>query len=463
VSPDAADRADRRAVDAALADLAARGELTVPPQDWPATFEALIAGEVVRGPLTEDAVRILGPLEARLQAFDHAILGGLNEGTWPATADAGPWMSRGMMSAFGIDLPERRIGLAAHDFAIAASQPRVTLSRALKSGGEPQVASRWWQRLLAFAGEEAEPARARGARLVHLAGEMDRRPALPPPGRPCPAPPVEARPTSFSVTEVARLVRDPYAVYAKRVLGLKPLDPLEEEPGAGDRGDLVHRVLARFVGEGHHRANDAEGRFHAIVAEELRELSHAPDAQALWGARLAFIAPAVVAAEAERAPRAARSLTEVEAEATLPGGLVLKGRIDRIDIAPDGSAEVIDYKTGRTPSARQVKSFLEPQLPLEAALIRTGAVEGVPADAPLADLSYVRLAAGREAVEWVPRAGGEADDLASGALERFLALSALYADPAQGYLSRARLEFAGELDGDYDHLARAAEWQNEER
>jgi ATP-dependent helicase/nuclease subunit B len=110
-----------------------------------------------------------------------------------------------------------------------------------------------------------------------------------------------------------------------------------------------------------------------------------------------------------------------------------------------------------------VKSFLEPQLPLEAALIRTGAVEGVPADAPLADLSYVRLAAGREAVEWVPRAGGEADDLASGALERFLALVALYANPAQGYLSRARLEFAGELDGDYDHLARAAEWQNEER
>lgn len=458
VSPGAAATADRRMVEEALAELSRHALLAVPPRDWPSTFEALISGLVVRAPLAEDAVRILGPLEARLQAFDHAVLGGLNEGTWPALPDAGPWMSRGMMADFGIDLPERRIGLAAHDFAMAACQPRVTLTRARKAAGEPTVASRWWQRLLAFAGDGAADARARGERLRHLAAELDRRAPVPPPPRPEPKPPVEVRPTRFTVTEVARLVRDPYAVYARRVLGLEPLDPLEQDPGAGDRGELVHKVLARFVREGHHRGADAEAQFRRIAEEELEGLAHAPEAQALWGARLAYIAPFVAAAEAERADRATASLVEVPAEAEMAGGVLLRGRFDRVDVGRDGALEVIDYKTGNPPSKKEVMAFFEPQLPLEAALIRAGAVEGIDPEAPIAVLSYVRVAGGRVPVEWKPVAGEEAGDLAAEARDRFEALAALYADPARGYVSRARVQYSADVEGDYDHLARAAEW-----
>ncbi|WP_420394362.1 PD-(D/E)XK nuclease family protein [Acuticoccus sp.] len=439
----------------ALGELVGRDELALSARDWPSTFEALIAGVPVRGPPREDAVRILGPLEARLQTFDHAVLGGLNEGTWPASPDAGPFLSRPMMGAFGIDLPERRIGLSAHDFLAAAHQRRATLTRARRAGGDPTVASRWWQRLVAFAGADARPALARGAELLALAALRDARPAQVPPARPCPTPPVEARPTSFSVTEVARLVRDPYAVYAHRILGLTPLEALEQEADAADRGEVVHRILARFVREGHHRAADAEARLVVIVEEELRTLKDAPDARALWGARLVHAAPAIVAEEAARPPADA-SLVEVAAVADLLG-VTLRGRIDRLDLRA-GGVEVVDYKTGALPSRKEVTTFFEPQLPLEAALVRAGAVPGVPADVALTGLAYVAVAAGHEPVGRKTVAGDDAVELAFEARQRLEALAALYAKPSKGYLSRARPKYAERWDGDYDHLARVAEW-----
>src|SRR5690606_40649772 len=90
---------------------------------------------------------IWGPLEARLQHADRIILGGLNEGTWPGDASIDPWLNRPMRAELAIEPPERRIGLAAHDFASGASAGGVVLTRALKVGGAPTVASRWLLRL----------------------------------------------------------------------------------------------------------------------------------------------------------------------------------------------------------------------------------------------------------------------------------------------------------------------------
>ncbi len=445
------------ALAATFAELGARDELAVTAGDWPGTFDALVSTVPVRTAATDAPVRILGPLENRLQPVDHAILGGLNEGTWPQSPDAGPWMSRGMMGAFGIELPERRIGLSAHDFVMAAHAPRVTLTRARRAGGEPTVASRWWQRLHAFAGDAAAPARSAGRRLVALAAALDAREPVPPPPRPAPTPPLAARPASLNVTEVGRLVRDPYAVYARRVLRLKPLDPIEADPDASDRGSLVHLVLARFIGEGHHRRPDAAARLVAIAEAALAEtLPHAPDFRALWGARLRAIAPKIAAAEAARPT--AEHLVEVAAETDVLPGRTLRGRFDRIDIG-EGGVEIIDYKTGNPPTAKQVETFLEPQLPLEAALLRVGALDGVPADLPIAALVYVAIASGRTAVDWRVVAGDSASELSEQTLARLRALLARYDDPATGYLSRARMQFTSD-EGDYDHLARTAEWVN---
>lgn len=440
-----------------LADLTTGDGLSVGLRDWPGALEALMDGLVQRGPAPDGAVAILGPLEARLMAVDHAVLGGLNEGTWPAAPDAGPWMSRAMMSAFGLDLPERRLGLAAHDVMTAMQRPRVTLGRALLAAGEPTVASRWWQRVTAFAGDAAEPAFGRGRRLLDFVAALDAADTVPPAPRPEPRPSVAARPKVLRVTEVGPLVRDPYAVYAKRVLQLEPLDPLDRAPHAGDRGSLIHDVMRRFAADAEARGTGAREAYQRAVAAALRALNDAPDAKALWGARLNALTDHVVAWESARPPN---PLVEVKAESVIAGDGRLIGRIDRLDTDADGRVAVLDYKTGRPPSPKQVAALLEPQLPLEAALVMAGAVEGIPAAPPLGALVYVQLTDPKVPISEVVVSGGdEAVALAQSAMAALERLYRHYQLPTTGYLSRARVPFEADQSGDYDHLARVAEWQ----
>ncbi len=120
----------------------------LPGRHYPALFEALAAGAVVRPAFgRHPRLAIWGLVEARLQQADLVVLGGLNEGTWPGPAAQDPWMSRQMRRAFEIAAPERAIGIAAHDFAQAAAAPEVALTRAARSEGAPTVPSRWLLRL----------------------------------------------------------------------------------------------------------------------------------------------------------------------------------------------------------------------------------------------------------------------------------------------------------------------------
>src|SRR5271167_466184 len=120
----------------------------LPGRHFPALFEALAADAVVRPVFgRHPRLAIWGLLEARLQQADLVVLGGLNEGTWPPSAEHDPWMSRQMRRDFGIALPERAIGIAAHDFAQALGAPEVALTRATRREGVPTVPSRWVLRL----------------------------------------------------------------------------------------------------------------------------------------------------------------------------------------------------------------------------------------------------------------------------------------------------------------------------
>ena len=215
---------------------------------YPAFFEACAAGRVVRPAWGgHPRLQILGPLEARLIGVDLAILGGLNEGTWPPDPAADPWMSRPMRSAFGLPAPERRVGLSAHDFVQASSTPEVVLTRALRVEGTPTVPSRWLQRLDAVL--HAAGLRHRLERPEPLAWRawIDQVELQAPAGPPAPRPPVAARPRKLSVTEIETWRRDPYAIYARHVLGLKKLPPIDADPSAADRGIVIHDALAEFV------------------------------------------------------------------------------------------------------------------------------------------------------------------------------------------------------------------------
>ncbi|GAA0540172.1 ATP-dependent helicase/nuclease subunit B [Rhizomicrobium palustre] len=404
---------------------------------------------------------ILGPLEARLQSFDLVILGGLNEGVWPQGPADDPWFSRPMRATLGLEQPERAIGLSAHDFAGLSAAPRVVLTRSVKSEGTPMVASRWLQRLTQLTrGLGIEGDLALDPKYRSFATALN-DPGLPAPERPpYPKPPVKARPREMSVTDVEKWVRDPYAIYAKRVLGLKKLDALDAELGPRERGTALHEILERFIGEHPTLPVNAEDVLAKITQEVLTSLKLPQATLALWRPRFLRAAEWFLGEERKRRAEIAESYVEKYGEITFdaPGGdFTLKGIADRIDRLNDGSAVILDYKTGEPPSGKQVKTHLSPQMPLEAAMLREGGFKDVPA-MTASDLIYVQISGAAKAGEF-KSVGGDAEQLAAEALEKLKGRVRLFDDENIGYAARVA-PVRKDADGDYDHLARVKEWSS---
>ncbi|MCR4265702.1 double-strand break repair protein AddB [Nitratireductor sp. ZSWI3] len=445
------------------------GSATALPFDaaeWPAVFAALIAPEVVKPAMGADRrVTIWGALEARLQSVDMLVLGGMNEGTWPRIPASDRFMSRLMKAELSLEPPERRIGQAAHDFMMAMGARKVVLTRAARAGDAPAVASRWLQRLTAFAGEDANEAmRARGRELIAWARLLDEKPDEDFAPRPEPAPPLEARPVRFSVTEIETLRRDPYAVYARRILELAALDPLIRDPGAAERGNLFHDILQDFIREQQDPAGaEALDRLLAAGRRQFAKAGLPADVEAVWWPRFQRTAASIVDWERSRADGIVERHAEIRAGATEVAGLglTLSGRADRIDIRGDGRAEILDYKTGASPSRRQAHTLLSPQLALEAALLQRGAFADI-GRVEAGELAYVRLKANGEVLQESILEMKDSDKTAPGIAEeawhRLAMLLAHYHRAQTGYRSRVLPFREGDVSGDYDHLARVLEW-----
>lgn len=443
--------------------------LAVDLAGFPALLRALMQGETVRRPHRPARVSIWGQLEARLMTVDRLVVGGLNEGVWPPATDTGPWLSRPMRARLGFPPPEQRIGLGAHDFAEALGGRDVLLTRAEKSGGAPAVPTRFLTRLLALAGPgETAAMVARGARHLDRARRVDDRAAERRCERPAPAPPMAARPDRLSVTEIETWIRDPYAIYARRILELEPLADLGERPDFGDRGSVLHAALARFSREWDGPFDDAAvAALRAIGHEEFRAIEAFPEIHALWWPRFVSAAGWLVRTF-EAARPDVRRFPEVSGSWPIDGPagtFTLTGRADRIDLLDDGRLSIVDFKSGSAPSDKQIAFGETPQLALEAAIARRGGFRDVPAG-EAAELVHVVLKGieGRDAVlayaGYKGGRGGPPRSLAETVVETersLVGLVAAYARADKGYLSRAHPFKRGE-EGLYDHLARVREW-----
>ncbi|RME17619.1 MAG: double-strand break repair protein AddB, partial [Alphaproteobacteria bacterium] len=421
---------------------------------------------VVRNPVgTHPGIRIWGTLEARVQGVELVVLGGLNEGTWPEAPAPDPWMNRAMRKAAGLLLPERRIGLAAHDFQQAIGAARVVLTRAVRDDEAPTLPARWLNRLtnllegMSDEGRSAlRAARARGAGWLDLAERLDAVPEaerLAPAPRPSPCPPLDARPKRLSVTAMTRLVRDPYAIYARHVLELSPLAPLHQTPDAPLRGSSMHAIMERFVREA--PAGETLAAARVRLLETAREVFEAeapwPAARILWMAKLARIAEPFLRDEVERQSRAHPFKQEVKGTLTFPEvDFTLSAKADRIDRDESGALYIYDYKTGQIPGKNERK-LIDRQLPLEALMARAGAFEGIPPSV-VVETAYIGIGA-KPVFERSPVTEEDIDETRRDLLE----LIGKYRIRSRGYTSR-RLVRNVRWEGDYDHLARFGEWDH---
>ena len=458
---------DGAALASFLSDLAGAGEeLEFEPTDWPGLFAALAGDRAVRsrGAVHQRAL-IWGPLEARLQTVDRVVLGGLNEETWPAALRSDAFLSRTMKSQLPLDPPERRIGLAAHDIQMLFGQDDIVLTRAARQGTRPTVASRWWQRINALAGEVArKEMQRRGDELLALVRRADTVETVTPCPRPAPAPPVDVRPTNVSFTEVERWIRDPYSIYARRILNLDAAAPLTREPDMRERGNIYHKIVERFVAEDiDPAAPDAMQRMSDLADQEFERSIVPEEVAALWRPRFDEIAAEFLDWERKRRPDVKRSHVEAWGEMNV-AGITVRGIADRIDEMSDGTLAILDYKTGTNPTRSQAEALHAPQLPLEVAAATRHAFKGVDA-AETSHLAYVRLRPGNfrdDRIAAGAKAEKDPNQLGQEAYEQIEALARRFADPATPYTSRTRPMRAGDYEGDYDHLARVAEWSDAE-
>src|SRR5258708_32995189 len=109
--------------------------------------------------------------------------------------------------------------------------------------------------------------------------------------RPAPAPPVATRPRKLSVTEIETWLRDPYAIYAKHVLGLRPLDALDEPIGPLERGTALHKALEIFIARYKDGLPDDAMAQLTVIADQVFDAAGIPKAAlALWRPRFAAAA-----------------------------------------------------------------------------------------------------------------------------------------------------------------------------
>lgn len=447
-----------------------RSGLACSHAEWTDMVPALISADMVKPRAGgHPSISIWGTLEARLQRVDTLILAGLNEGTWPATTASDPFLSRAMKAMIGLDPPERRIGLAAHDFQMGLGARHVILSRSARAQNAPTVASRWLQRLMAvIGGSETERLRDRGNRYLEWASALDTVEDRPMASRPAPTPPPDLQPKRYSFSEVRILRRDPYAIYARRVLRLDPPEPLIADPGPAERGTLYHRILECFSREIQDAGGDGSREALVSIADREFAAANVPDHIALiWRYQFAGLVDAFV--EWERGRDADIAARHIERHARLPlasAGIVVTGIADRIDIRHDGLAEIIDYKTGTSPSRRVAWTLLDPQLPLEAAALRAGAFEDIGPVEP-SSLAYVRLRPGAalkvDRIEGRIKDGDRdksAADLAQEAVTRLADLVTELAVGRLGFASQVIPDPLAVFGREYDHLARVREWSS---
>lgn len=428
--------------------------------DYASLFSAILAGGEVRQVETpHPGILIWGTLEARVQGADLLILAGLNEGSWPEPPSPDPWLNRKMRFDAGLLLPERRIGLSAHDFQQAVAAPEVVLSRSLKSDEAENVPSRWLNRIVNLldglpdqGGDKAlAKMKERGAHWLAMAEALETPVPVTPAFRPAPKPPVAARPRRLSVTQIKRLIRDPYAIYARHVLQLKPLDPLMRAPDALTRGIVLHDVMEEFVRESIDKPDSLTADRLIRIARDIIEKNVPwPAARLMWLARIARIANSFIADETKRQETGTPIGYEISGRVEIEElGFTLSCMADRIDQGDNGLL-VYDYKTGTPPSVKEQTHF-DKQLLLETVIAEKGGFKGIQPE-PVAGAYFIGLGSNPGQVP-APIDKNPVDQV----WREFCTLIRSYLSADQGFLSRRAL-LKDNDHGDYDQLARFGEW-----
>lgn len=431
-------------------------------------FEILMAREVTRPPLERKArIFIHGAFESRLLHFDRVILAGLNEGVWPADYGAGSWLPRQAREKIGLMPPEWRIGLSAHDFVqMASAAEDVFLLSSKRREGQRALPSRWITQLniaeeiqKRSKKKEASGYKGMGKRQEELCMFAryltDTGLPVEPAQRPAPCPACVVRPRKLSISDIDVWFKNPYALYAKKILGLYPLNSLYFEANASYYGSLIHKIIERGFQEWQGRGmplDDVKKIFLARGQEFIQEDGALPGQEIFWWSNMACLLEDFLM----RYDRlgSGEYFSEKTGQAVLKErGFTIKGRVDLIHIT-DQALSIIDYKTGQLPIKKEYTKLALPQLPLLAWILRQGGFGDItPPDNCETKLEYWKLSG----IDKKAKTQNCDAALIDSYIDKLCDLIDKFDDPATPY--RADIpDNTHFLKQDYRYLAREGEW-----
>jgi ATP-dependent helicase/nuclease subunit B len=293
-----------------------------------------------------------------------------------------------------------------------------------------------------------------------LARQLSEPAAVTPCAKPKPMPPVALRPKRLSVTRIEKLIRDPYAIHARFILGLEPVKPVSSMPDPARRGTIFHGAVGDFLTRfPQHLPADAAAELEKDGSRHFQQIADYPGLVSFWWPRFRRIAQWIAEQEPLWRDGVERVAAETNGLVTFPVAgedFTLSCRADRIDLMADGWARIVDFKTGGVPSAKEVEAGLAPQLTLQAAILAHGGFTGVNAR-NTGQVWYVKLSGGEPAGEVKELAKLAVMDLAEKHFAELQKLLAKYARVQQPYFPRTIMKKEDD-PSDYDHLSRFQEW-----
>jgi|GEM_PF-2463366 len=398
-------------------------------------------------------VSILSPIESRLLSFDYTILAGLNEKSWPETPETDPWLSATFYNQFKIASPHIAIGQSANDFLSLLQQDNVLITRSINDNNAPQIPSRWLTKIELWfqAAGILNKLKSSVSPLKILAKNLYTPESFVKYSAPTPKPEINLRPSKLSVTQIEKLMRDPYSVYALKILKLKPLEKLDKTPDQLEFGNFIHKVLDDFSRSS--KNLEPQNYLDTILQigdQLLADMISNPVMHKIWQPRFYKIAAWI--AEYEINIRKTKTVeTEVTYSMVIGKDFTLIAKVDRIEYdSKANTVSILDFKTGTIPTNEDIKNGFSPQLTLEALLI-----EENHQNLHVSDMTYIQLASGKRLGQ-ITKVQGDEIQIITAAKKGILYLVEQYEDINTPYLVCPNLRKSPTYN-DFEHLERLEE------
>ena len=319
-------------------------------------------------PVPDNAVvSVMGALEMRLHQADIVIIPQMNKGIWPRFISPEPWLNQAMRRQLGLNFAEHQGALAAHDLCMLLKAPKILLLRARKASDLPTQPSRFFERLQWVCPLSPRPQLEAWRELQRLSLPLPASNAMP-------TPPVQLRMQRLSATAVETLLRNPFEIYVSHICRLRERYPLDAPFSAADLGSVLHKVMEQA--SVYYTPSELQPYFDrlAILLSKALRGYVAPAQAQFYTRRLQRILHGVIETESVRTPVIAEMEAEIAYEApwvTTAGTVTVSAKIDRIERRRDQTIVLIDHKTGKPPSFRDVSERDRCQLVIAGWLMHT--------------------------------------------------------------------------------------------